>query len=88
MANFEKAKGASYWASYFVNGDASGMDDEEILAADKWLEKHDVAFVVDVEGEPHFSNDYGLLADDRFQGGDLIEYVFEVNADSLLTKGQ
>jgi hypothetical protein len=84
MVDFEKAKGAAYWASYFVNGDSSGMDDEEIVAADKWLEFNNVAFVVDVEGEPHFSNLYGLYADDRFQGGDLIEYVFQVNADSKI----
>jgi hypothetical protein len=29
--------GQAYWASYFVNGDASGLDDREIAEADAWL---------------------------------------------------
>jgi len=27
----------SYWASYLINGDASGMDDDEIKACDAWI---------------------------------------------------
>ena len=74
--------GASYWASYFINGDASGMEDEEIQAADAWFEKNEVLDVIDVardeDGEavePFFSGNYDLYADPRFRGGDLIEYV-------------
>ena len=26
-----------YWASYLINSDASGMDDNEITACDAWL---------------------------------------------------
>jgi len=42
MAQFETVTGTapSHWASYFVNGDASGMDDSEIAQADEfaaWL---------------------------------------------------
>jgi hypothetical protein len=42
----------SYWASYLINDDASGMDDEEIKACDTWLKfqfsrKH--AICVDAE---------------------------------------
>jgi len=29
----------SYWASYLINGDASGMDDEEITACDAWIKR-------------------------------------------------
>ena len=78
----ENLLGASYWASSFINGDASGMDDEEIQAADAWFEKNDVLDVIDVardeDGEamePYFANWYGVHADPRFQGGELIEYV-------------
>ena len=28
----------SYWASYFINGDDSGMEESEIAAADKFAE--------------------------------------------------
>ncbi|KRR22149.1 DUF6926 domain-containing protein [Bradyrhizobium retamae] len=28
----------SYWACYFINGDASGLDEEEIQQADKFIE--------------------------------------------------
>lgn len=28
----------SHWASYFINGDASGMEDDEIAAADKFAD--------------------------------------------------
>jgi len=43
------------WASYLVNGDASGLSDEERAQADAWLEREGVR-IVDVErdenGEP------------------------------------
>lgn len=37
---FETVTGTapSYWASYFINGDASGMEDDEIAAADAFAE--------------------------------------------------
>lgn len=28
----------SHWASYLINGDASGLDDEDEQAADEWIE--------------------------------------------------
>ena len=34
----------SYWASYYVNGDASGLEDDELKAADQfhdWLAKNE-----------------------------------------------
>ena len=71
---FEKILGASYWASYFINGDASSFDDEEQAAADAWLEKNEVLDVVDC-GEPFFSWNYDLYADPRFRGGELVEYI-------------
>jgi len=31
------ATAPSHWASYLINGDASGMNDSEIAACDAWL---------------------------------------------------
>jgi hypothetical protein len=39
-SRFETVTGTapSFWASYFINGDSSGMEDEEIAQADKFAE--------------------------------------------------
>ena len=59
-----------YWASYLVNGDASGLEDGEQEQIDTWLEGEGTLDFVDV-GEPHFShrNDATNL------GGDVCDYV-------------
>ena len=63
----------AYWASYLINGDASGLDDDEIEAVDWFLRREDSPLIVDV-GEPYFShrNDATRL------GGDVCEYVAHV----------
>ena len=63
-----------YWASYIINGDASGMDDDEQAACDSWLERNPVGNCVEV-GESYFAhrNDAGTLA------GDVAEYTFLIN---------
>ena len=32
--------GYQHWASYIINGDASGLEDEDIAACDAWLADH------------------------------------------------
>lgn len=63
-----------YWASYLVNGDASGLEDGEenqvqetleYLELDKWI-------CVDVKDDIHF--EYPFLPD--LLGGDYCTYVF------------
>jgi hypothetical protein len=39
----------SVWASYLINGDASGIDAEEIAAADAWLTREGLPTPVDCE---------------------------------------
>jgi hypothetical protein len=36
----------SYWASYLINGDDTGIDDEEKAAADAWLESLGLGYPV------------------------------------------
>lgn len=61
----------SYWASYFINGDSSGMEDDEIATADAFLAWVGLGAPVDCEdaGFCH-SNDAGTLA------GDCMTYSF------------
>jgi hypothetical protein len=39
----------SHWAPYLINGDASGLDVDEQLACDAWLEAEGVRDVLDAE---------------------------------------
>ena len=61
----------AYWASYLINGDASGLDDDEQAACDKWLSRNPGAEIVDCSSEQFFShsNDAGTLP------GDCLEYT-------------
>lgn len=61
------ATAPSYWASYLINGDASGMDDGEIARADAfaaWL----CGDIVDCEDDGfrhwHDARQFGVLAAD------------------------
>lgn len=75
--------GPVYWASYFVNGDDSGLTAEEKQQADSWLDRNKVASVVDVardsDGEAQearFTWHYQLynpLAD--CSGGEVVDYI-------------
>lgn len=77
--NFVSITGPACWASYLVNGDASGIDTTEREHADAWLLLNEVANVVDCEDEPRFTWYYGVhdtLA--TCSGGDVIDYTCEV----------
>ena len=63
----------SYWASYLINGDASGMDDGDQADCDAWLASLPYGYnCVGVSGDPEFrpSNDAGTLA------GECADYTF------------
>lgn len=61
----------AYWASYLINGDASGISDEDKAECDAFLKRNPGGSCVDV-GEQYFShrNDATTL------GGDVAEYTF------------
>jgi hypothetical protein len=71
------------WACYLINGDCSGMEDDDIAACDKWandLYKDAGWYVVDLErdeggdSEAEFSHQYGSLGGTA-QAGDVADYV-------------
>jgi len=65
----DKATGYSYYASYFINGDASGLSDEEQVDANAFAE-YCGGLIVGCAEESHFGTpDNGGLA------GDIIEYT-------------
>ena len=76
MPTVERIHGAAYWASYLINGDASGLDPDEKEAADNWAARElgDDGECVDC-GEPFFSWSYGLHTHTAVRGGELVEYT-------------
>jgi hypothetical protein len=60
-----------YWASYLINGDASGIDDDDIAQADAAIADIGLGSPVDVgDSEFRHRGDYGRLA------GDYADYTF------------
>jgi len=69
------AIGAACWASYLINGDASGLSDDERKLADAWCDRElgPNGAVIDCS-EPYFTNHYDLFTGDKYRGGDVVEY--------------
>lgn len=84
-----EAIGAAHWASYLVNGDASGLEERERELCDKWAEGIAPAYVVDVERdaegealEPSFTWSYGLHTGDDCAGGNVLTYITHCTGES------
>jgi hypothetical protein len=75
MPRIYVAIGAACWASYLINGDASGLTDDERQLADDWCERelgpNDA--IVDC-GEPYYTNHYALYTGDKYRAGDVVDY--------------
>ena len=76
MIEVDTITGPNYWASYLVNGDASGLTAEEKAACDAWQASIAPWYVVSTgdDQEPRFTwhfRLYGGTAD----GGDVIDYI-------------
>lgn len=74
--------GPDYWASYFINGDASGLSAAEKAQADAWLVREGVKIVDvarDENGEPdspRFTWHMRMYAPELgVDGGSVIDYV-------------
>jgi hypothetical protein len=79
MAQFDKITGAACWASYLINGDASGLTDREVTLANHWLATNEVLDVVDCDAEPHFTWNYDLHTGDVMaRGGNVLEYTVRI----------
>lgn len=61
----------SHWASALVNGDRSGLTEEDGLELDAWLESEDPGWCAGVEGESFFGH-----PDCNGLQGDLLEFRF------------
>ena len=76
---FETIKGSAYWASYLINGDASGLTYREIALANHWLAVNEIESVVDCAEEPHFTWNYDLHTGDVMaRGGDVLDYTCQI----------
>lgn len=69
-----KVTAPSHWASYFINGDASGLETEEQLQADKFLKRQGL-------GSPVSCEDAGFMrwhdaAEEMPLAADCQEYLF------------
>ncbi len=75
-AEVDTITGAAFWAPFLINGDSSGLDEEEIHACNEWYQKNvpDGWHVVDC-GEPHFSMSFGMFTGLPANSGDVVEYT-------------
>ena len=67
----------AYWASYLINGDASGLTDAELQEIDEWLADHPNLWgPIDCSNEQEFShsNDANNL------GGAACDFTFRATA--------
>ena len=53
----------AYWASYLINGDASGISGVEQYEADKFLAEHNLPEPVSCSDETHIGRFDGLMCD-------------------------
>jgi hypothetical protein len=65
--------GYAHWASYIINGDASGLEEEEVEAADNWLNNNNWG-PIDTGEEFEFTLEVPGLP------GAGLEYIFPVYA--------
>lgn len=68
----------AYWASYLINGDASGIDDSDKAAADRFHAAHNLPGPVGCSDESWFAhwND-----SDNGPAGDVLEYTYLLARD-------
>jgi hypothetical protein len=71
----DTADAPACWASYLINGDASGLTDAEEAECDRWVEGLGSGWsVVDCSEEPHFGR-FWFAAEGRELGCDLVTYT-------------
>jgi len=72
--------GPTYWASYFINGDDSGLSTEEKQQANSWLEREDICrheICGMKKNSERFTRSYALHAPEcRCSGGDVCDYIY------------
>ena len=63
-----------YWASYLMNGDSSGLSQEEETNIELWLKLHNNPNIIDVKDDAHFRYDGSWDAPNEL-GGDYCTYI-------------
>lgn len=63
----------AHWASYLINGDASGMTDDEQAECDQWLTGLDGWSVVSCSDEQFFGR-FHFAVEGKTLGCDLLTY--------------
>lgn len=43
------------WASYLINGDASGLEPQDKIACDQWIQTEDIGLPLDCSEEEYFA---------------------------------
>ena len=61
----------AYWAPYLINGDATGMEWEEVQEVEDFLEREGLASPVDCE----FTG-FSWMNDANAVGGDVADFTF------------
>jgi len=64
----------AYWASYLINADASGMEDNEVQEIEYYLEREGLGAPVDCE-----MTGFAWINDANSLGGDVADYTFIIN---------
>jgi len=77
MAQVRTLTGAAYWASYLINGDASGLEPAEKALCDAWLQREleTGEAIVSCDDESRFSWSYDLHTGADCRGGDVLDYT-------------
>lgn len=70
----------SYWASYLINGDASGLEDNEQEQIDAWTERQRKSANTSLFSCADCSEPYFSWCDDAGRmGGDVCDYTFLID---------
>ena len=81
---FHEIDGVAFWASYLINGDASGMEDSELDDCHRWLRNNHVRHVVGiVDDSERFTNRAALVCGTSlpYDGADVCTYIVELEPD-------
>ena len=74
MIKTEEFKLPTWWASYLINGDASGLTDDEQAEIDNWCEVHTAGPCLDVADD----EDFTTRGDDGWLGADRATFTFQI----------
>jgi hypothetical protein len=65
----------AHWACALINGDESGMSEEESAALDRWIKDTRPGYCLGCSDEPEFRNHHD--ADGYELAGDCLTFTFE-----------